>query len=457
MDMKNCLVVSNSAGGNGGALRTRGYSRGYDINLFGCTLAYNSSDSNQGIINCENTNRMVNCIYWGNVSSPSSNIVYGRGASVSYSDIEGGWTGVGSNNINANPQFVDPANGDFHLQSRAGHWTTNGWVSDAIWSPCIDAGDPSSDYSNEPLPNGGRVNMGAYGNTAQASKSPPGWVSLIITGQPPSSVVSVPYGYGTNRVGITDVITNTVSAVTAPTNGTRWACAGWNGTGDVPSSGNTNVVVVTVSTNSTLGWQWKTEYWLHTGVNGSGSVDVADSWWNQGTNVGITATAMQYYHFGQWSGDVSASQTNSNPLSLLMDQPRSVIASFLANLATNNVPEWWLASFGLTTPTWDAAALADQDGDGMAAWQEYRAGTDPTNSISVLRITSGVATGANFVVRFPTVAGKLYDVQRANTMNSASWSNLVTGLPGTGGTVSVTDTNALLDPRRFYRINLNTP
>jgi hypothetical protein len=140
-----------------------------------------------------------------------------------------------------------------------------------------------------------------------------------------------------------------------------------------------------------------------------------------------------------------------------MDQPRSVIASFLANLATNSVPQWWLASFGLTTPTWDAAALADQDGDGMAAWQEYRAGTDPTNSISVLRITSGVATGANFVVRFPTVAGKLYDVQRANTMNSASWSNLVTGLPGTGGTVSVTDTNALLDPRRFYRINLNTP
>jgi hypothetical protein len=134
-----------------------------------------------------------------------------------------------------------------------------------------------------------------------------------------------------------------------------------------------------------------------------------------------------------------------------------VIASFLANLATNSVPQWWLASFGLTTPTWDAAALADQDGDGMAAWQEYRAGTDPTNSMSILRITSGAATGANFVVRFPTVAGKSYDVLWINALSGGSWSNLVTGIPGTGGTVSVTDTNALLQPRRFYRIQLITP
>jgi hypothetical protein len=42
-------------------------------------------------------------------------------------------------------------------------------VRDALKSPCIDAGDPASSYSLEPSPNGGQVNMGAYGNTAQAS------------------------------------------------------------------------------------------------------------------------------------------------------------------------------------------------------------------------------------------------------------------------------------------------
>ncbi len=61
----------------------------------------------------------------------------------------------------------------------AGHWGASGlevegWVvTDPVSSPCIDKGDPSSAYSREPAPNGGRINMGAYGNTPEASKSPP--------------------------------------------------------------------------------------------------------------------------------------------------------------------------------------------------------------------------------------------------------------------------------------------
>ncbi|UCG46986.1 MAG: right-handed parallel beta-helix repeat-containing protein [Phycisphaerales bacterium] len=44
------------------------------------------------------------------------------------------------------------------------------WVSDAAISPCIDAGDPHFDWSAESRPNGGRINMGAYGGTPQASR-----------------------------------------------------------------------------------------------------------------------------------------------------------------------------------------------------------------------------------------------------------------------------------------------
>jgi len=42
-------------------------------------------------------------------------------------------------------------------------------------SPTVDAGDPADDFSNEPLPNGGRIDQGAYGNTAFAplSTAPP--------------------------------------------------------------------------------------------------------------------------------------------------------------------------------------------------------------------------------------------------------------------------------------------
>jgi len=63
--------------------------------------------------------------------------------------------------------------GDYHLKSQAGRWDPNSqsWVKDAVTSPCIDAGDPNSPVGEEPFPNGGRINMGAYGGTAEASKS----------------------------------------------------------------------------------------------------------------------------------------------------------------------------------------------------------------------------------------------------------------------------------------------
>jgi predicted outer membrane repeat protein len=62
---------------------------------------------------------------------------------------------------------------DAHLQSASGRWTTSGRVSDGTWSPCIDKGNPASAYTLEPRPNGERINLGAYGNTVQASRSRP--------------------------------------------------------------------------------------------------------------------------------------------------------------------------------------------------------------------------------------------------------------------------------------------
>jgi len=47
----------------------------------------------------------------------------------------------------------------------------DGWLIDASTSPCIDAGDPNSDWTAESWPNGKRINMGAYGGTNQASKN----------------------------------------------------------------------------------------------------------------------------------------------------------------------------------------------------------------------------------------------------------------------------------------------
>ena len=80
---------------------------------------------------------------------------------------------AGLGDFSKDPLFADPSKGDFHLKSQAGRWDTKTrkWVKDKEQSPCIDAGDPKADCSREPSPNRNRVNIGAYGNTAEASKS----------------------------------------------------------------------------------------------------------------------------------------------------------------------------------------------------------------------------------------------------------------------------------------------
>lgn len=63
--------------------------------------------------------------------------------------------------------------GDYHLKSQAGRWDAlaGTWIRDAETSPCIDAGDPHGPIGRESFPHGGRINIGAYGGTPEASKS----------------------------------------------------------------------------------------------------------------------------------------------------------------------------------------------------------------------------------------------------------------------------------------------
>ncbi|MBL7152302.1 MAG: PD40 domain-containing protein [Phycisphaerae bacterium] len=75
------------------------------------------------------------------------------------------------NQPSGGPMFGDAYSGDYHLKSERGrYWPEHDvWVLDDVSSPCLDAGDPEADYSAEREPNGGRINMGAFGGTYYAS------------------------------------------------------------------------------------------------------------------------------------------------------------------------------------------------------------------------------------------------------------------------------------------------
>ena len=92
------------------------------------------------------------------------------GCRASYSCVERG----GEGNITDDPLFVDPDNNDYHIRSERGrYWPEHDiWVLDKVTSPCVDGGDSHADTLNEPTPNGGRINIGAYGGTTEASLSP---------------------------------------------------------------------------------------------------------------------------------------------------------------------------------------------------------------------------------------------------------------------------------------------
>jgi len=81
--------------------------------------------------------------------------------------------GLSGHGLEPDPLFADPNNGDYHLCSQHGrYWPEHDvWVLDKVTSPCIDGGDPATAPGDEPQPNGGRINMGAYGGTVYASRN----------------------------------------------------------------------------------------------------------------------------------------------------------------------------------------------------------------------------------------------------------------------------------------------
>jgi hypothetical protein len=136
----NSLFYENNASSGGGI--NNSYS---SPTIMNCTFARNGG----GIHTSGYGHRsyIINSIVWGNFSYQISG-----NATVTYSDIEGGYNGEG--NIEADPLFEKaqpPGKPDFHL--KAG-------------SPAIDVGTadgaPDNDLDGNPRPNGQDYDMGAY-------------------------------------------------------------------------------------------------------------------------------------------------------------------------------------------------------------------------------------------------------------------------------------------------------
>lgn len=125
----NCAFFGNEA--RGGAGMYNYVNCGADV--INCTFTANTATANGGAITNENGSDSIvtNSILWGNAPDEIHNLDTSV-AHVAYSDVRGGWAGLG--NIDADPLFAapDPLDPDsIDLRLRAG-------------SPCIDAGDTTA-------------------------------------------------------------------------------------------------------------------------------------------------------------------------------------------------------------------------------------------------------------------------------------------------------------------------
>jgi hypothetical protein len=97
----------------------------------------------------------------------------------------------------------------------------------------------------------------------------------------------------------------------------------------------------------------------------------------------------------------------------------------------------------------------DFDGDTRPRGARSDTGADEFTTNAHPRISDLHLSGTNTIVSLTTFLGESYDVQRATDVAGGSWLFVATNLPGTGGTLQVTDTNGASQPRRFYRAELS--
>ncbi len=142
VEVTNSIFFANSSTNRGGGIRIRDSHASIVNSLF----YENSADTNGGGISLRSaTAEVTNTIL--RLNSPDQIGTYLSTGNVNYSNVQGGYGGT--QNMDADPLFVDPENGDFRLQSG---------------SPCIDAADPltAPEFDIDGNPRGDTPDIGPY-------------------------------------------------------------------------------------------------------------------------------------------------------------------------------------------------------------------------------------------------------------------------------------------------------
>ena len=119
----------------------------------------------------------------------------------------------------------------------------------------------------------------------------------------------------------------------------------------------------------------------------------------------------------------------------------------------DGIPDAWRLRWFGTIYNVLSASNACPSGDGISNWKKYVAGVDPNtpNDFPSVKAKTPVPAGATTAIHWPSVSGKQYAIERANSLFNGSWTVLSTNT-GTGGDMEYDDTNTA--NVKFYRVRI---
>jgi len=240
-------------------------------------------------------------------------------------------------------------------------------------------------------------------------------------------------------------------AVTTPSTWFTAASTNRNWLSDVAMQGLFHMDDLVVVANDVFGWRTILASMLGRGTMSTSGVVLVPL--NGTTNFVMTPGV--WYHMGSVVVDNLNIGTPTNYIFTNVIANHTIVANFAPDLAASNTPKWWLEQW-YAPSNFDAAAAGDSDNDGMYTWEEYIAGTHPTNPASVFEL-SIMDIGRQAVVSYDTIpAGAEYDgksryysLESRTNMLLNSWTGVAgwTNIPGLGQTIIFTNRSG---DRMFY-------
>jgi uncharacterized repeat protein (TIGR02543 family) len=181
----------------------------------------------------------------------------------------------------------------------------------------------------------------------------------------------------------------------------------------------------------------------HGSVAGSGNYQI-------GATATLNASPIPGYVFACWSGDATGTD---NPLSILMDADKNVIASFGPD--TSDTDGDGLSAHDELVIYGTNPGLADTDVDGYMDGSEVEFGGNPlvASSAPEFKIHALLMPAAGMIqLRFPALQGASHSLQ--NSIDLRDWSDLETDIIGRGQVVTRAYPT-VSPPQRFFRVTRN--